>query len=681
MKVLVLCALVAVATAAWSDFIPVQTNEVDQVPLPQKQLDINYLLHKVYEPLSNDRLKSLVATFDPKADVSRYADRGVSVQRLMKELQDRRLQPQRQVFSVFDSRQREQALLLFDVLMQCKDYVTFVSNAAYFRQRMNEGQYAYALAVAVKHSPLTEKVVLPPVYEVIPHYFTYDQVLEEAYIAKITATPRKLRMNRTVTNNPVQNVTYFTEDIGLSTHYTSWHIEYPFWWRDTYGRQIERKGETFFWVHHQLTNRYDAERIASYLNTVEKLRFDEPLRQGFAPQISYKYGGPLPSRRDNIDLQDVEVVVNIEDLIIIQNRIRDAIAHGYVIDEKGATIDIRNERGIDILGNIIESSMYSPNPEYYGSLNNMAHMMLARQSDPQGKYGMPPSVMEHYLTATRDTSFYILHKYIDNLFRKHKDTLPPYKKEELRFPGVEVTSITTNVPLETYFEDYEYSLVSAVHDRVKTDNVEISTYVPRLNYKDFSFNIDVMNNNDREVLSTIRIFAWPLRDRNGLNFTFSEGSWRAVELDKFWKQLQPGKNTITRRSTESSVTVPDVPSTKTLFDRAEEALRGSTDMHLEQYESATGLPNRLLLPKGNEAGMDFMLVVAVTDGSADAAIDGLPTMTKFHHYGVNGVYPDKKPHGYPLDRPVPDERVFREIPNFRQTVVKVYNRGEYIQHN
>ncbi|XP_047499516.1 pseudohemocyanin-2-like [Penaeus chinensis] len=137
--------------------------------------------------------------------------------------------------------------------------------------------------------------------------------------------------------------------------------------------------------------------------------------------------------------------------------------------------------------------------------------------------------------------------------------------------------------------------------------------------------------------------------------------------------VKGGKNSIERKSTESSVTVPDVPSIDTLFAKIEAGGAGLTE-----FASATGLPNRFLLPKGNDKGLEFDLVVAVTDGDADAAVPGLHENTKYNHYGANGVYPDKRPHGYPLDRKVPDERVFEELPNFKHIHVKVFNHGEHI---
>ncbi|XP_063615301.1 pseudohemocyanin-2-like [Penaeus indicus] len=147
-----------------------------------------------------------------------------------------------------------------------------------------------------------------------------------------------------------------------------------------------------------------------------------------------------------------------------------------------------------------------------------------------------------------------------------------------------------------------------------------------------------------------------------------------------WIKLSGGVNHITRKSSESAVTVPDVPSFATLFEKTKDAL-GGVDSGLTDFESATGIPNQFLLPNGNEQGLDFDLVVAVTDGAADAAIDGLHETTEFNHYGSHGKYPDNRPHGYPLDRKVPDERVFEDLPNFGHIKVKVFNHGEHIRHN
>lgn len=136
--------------------------------------------------------------------------------------------------------------------------------------------------------------------------------------------------------------------------------------------------------------------------------------------------------------------------------------------------------------------------------------------------------------------------------------------------------------------------------------------------------------------------------------------------------MNPGNNDIVRKSSEASITVPDVPTYKTLVEKTE------AHENLDVYESATGIPNRLLLPKGNEKGVEFRLFVAVTDAAVDVNDETIITMKKYHHYGVRGVQPDNRPFGYPLDRRVTDKYMFREVPNFKETMVKVYNHNVFV---
>ncbi|MBD5071568.1 hypothetical protein GUF45_07960, partial [Xanthomonas citri pv. citri] len=79
----------------------------------------------------------------------------------------------------------DEALILVDVLLNSEDFDTFKNSAAYFRERLNEGEFVYALYVAVSHSDLTTGVVLPPLYEVTPQLFTNSEVINKAYSAKM----------------------------------------------------------------------------------------------------------------------------------------------------------------------------------------------------------------------------------------------------------------------------------------------------------------------------------------------------------------------------------------------------------------------------------------------------------------------------------------------------------------
>jgi len=545
---------------------------------------------------------------------------------------------------------------------------------------MNEGVFIYALYSAVIHHPVATGVVLPPLYEVTPHMFTNSEVINKAYTAKMTQTPGKFKMGYTGSqSNPEQRVAYFGEDIGMNVHHVTWHMDFPFWWEDKYGYHLDRKGEMFYWAHHQLTARFDAERLSNNLDLVDELYWDRPIYDGFAPHTTYKYGGEFPARPDNIKFEDVDGVARIRDLMIWEDRIRDAIAHGYVTGKDGSIINILNNEGINILGDIIESSEYSVNPYYYGALHNTAHIVLGRQGDPHGKFKQPPGVMEHFETATRDPAFFRLHKYMDNIFREFKDRLPAYTYDELNFEGVDLVDFSVDGSLETFFEDFEFSLLNAVDDTVEVADVPISAVVRRINHKPFAFNLNVKNNNDEDTEASVRIYMCPRYDNNHVAFSLNEGRYHCFELDKFWTKLTPGDNTVVHKSSESSVTVPDSVSFATLIEKADAAVAaGQEASGMEAYSRNCGIPDRLLLPKGNERGLEFALYAFVNDGSADHT----ETFDLDGHYGgthaqcgIHGQkYPDLRPMGFPLDRKITDPRMALNISNFKKTYVKVYHK-------
>jgi len=439
---------------------------------------------------------------------------------------------------------------------------------------------------------------------------------------------------------------------------------------------LDRKGELFFWAHHQLTARFDSERLSNRLDMVDPLYWDRPIVEGFAPHTTYRYGGEFPTRPDNIKFSDVEGIIRVRDMIIHESRIVDAIDHGYIIKADGSHININDAHGICHLGDIIESSLYSPNPQYYGALHNHAHILLGRQSDPKGKFNLPPSVMEHFETATRDPAFFRLHKYMDGIFKEHKDSLTPYTADELSFPGVSV-SASVEGTLETYFEDFEFDLKTAVDSSETVAEVDVKAHVPRMNHKDFALNLAINNENAADAHAVIRIYLCPKHDNQGIDFSLENGRWHCIEMDKFWHHLEVGANHITRKSSESSVTIPDIPSFQKLIHDADAAVAAGTEVHNEAFVHQCGLPNRMLLPKGTPEGMDFVLSVVVNDATGD----DYETMENSHRShsqcGVSGQkYPDHRPMGFPYDRMVPDERLFIQ-PNINVQDVKVFHTEQH----
>jgi len=660
--------LVAVLTlAAWAS----------AEDLAHKQQAINRLLYKITEPIQSkfEDLHNAAHSYDPRDNTDNCHDGGDAVHKLMREINDHRVLERHHWFSLFNTRQREEALMLFHVLATCKNFESFKNNAAFFREKMNEGEFVYALYVAVTHSEHTQGVILPPLYEITPHMFTNSEVVQKAYSAKMTQQNGNFYMNFTGSQkNPEQRVAYFGEDIGMNSHHVHWHMDFPFWWD---GHKIDRKGELFFWAHHQLTARFDAERLSNNLPVVNELYWDKPIREGFAPHTTYRYGGEFPSRPDNKIFEDVEGVAKVRDLKEMESRIRDAIAHGYFNDKEGKVVDIMNEKGIDILGNAIESSTYSPHSEYYGALHNYAHIMLGRQADPRGKFNMPPGVMEHFETATRDPAFFRLHKYMNNIFKEHKDSLPPYTHDELIYDNAEITNLEIEGDLVTFFDDYKFDLSMGLDGNENTPDVEVTAEVSRLNHQPFTYHIEVNANHDE--VATFRIFFCPKYDYNHIEMRVDEVRWQCIEMDKFWHKLSAGSNTVLRKSSESSVTIDDRMHYSELIKKADEAVAGGSDLPHSTEHRACGHPHRMLLPKGKPEGMDFEYFVAITSGE-DAIYDDMADNEhgSTHAYcGIQGQeYPDKRPMGFPLDRRVPNDRAFK-VPNIKWETVSIHHKESH----
>ena len=124
--------------------------------------------------------------------------------------------------------------------------------------------------------------------------------------------------------------------------------------------------------------------------------FKEAIPEAYFPKLSTAVAGRTwPSRPSGLKLQDVDrddqdLSFDISDLEQFRNRIlsdidrrRITIYYGGSDDQE---VDLNNDRGIDIVGNMIEASILSPNPDYYGNLHNNMHNAIAFIHDPENSY-------------------------------------------------------------------------------------------------------------------------------------------------------------------------------------------------------------------------------------------------------------------------------------------------------
>lgn len=76
----------------------------------------------------------------------------------------------------------------------------------------------------------------------------------------------------------------------------------------------------------------------------------------------------------------------IADMERYRDRILEAIQTKSVRSAQGNFITLDDKTGIDILGNMLEASILSPNQAYYGDLHNYGHIIMSYIHDPDHRY-------------------------------------------------------------------------------------------------------------------------------------------------------------------------------------------------------------------------------------------------------------------------------------------------------
>lgn len=452
-------------------------------------------------------------------------------------------------FSLFIPRHRRMAARLIDVFMGMRSIDDLQSVAVFARDRMNPFLFNYALSVAMLNRPDTREIDIPNTLEAFPEKYVdsavFGNIREEATIVpEGSRMPIVIPRDYTASDlDPEHRLWYFREDIGINLHHWHWHLVYPFEASNRAVVDKDRRGELFYFMHQQLVSRYNFERFSNGLARVRRLNnLREPIMEGYFPKMdSLVASRAWPARADNTVLRDLDreldqIKNDVSDLERWRDRFYEAIHQGFAVDETGNRIPLDEVRGIDILGNMMESSTLSVNRQLYGDLHNMGHVFISYAHDPDHRHLESFGVMGDTATAMRDPVFYRWHAFVDDVFQAHKEMLNPYTTAQLTFPNVTVTGFEVRgegLDPNTFSTFWQTSDVNLARGLDFVPRGDVFARFTHLQHTDFNYTININNGNATQSLCTVRIFMAPKTDEKGLEMLFRDQRLLMIELDKF----------------------------------------------------------------------------------------------------------------------------------------------------
>ncbi|KAL3272975.1 hypothetical protein HHI36_014432 [Cryptolaemus montrouzieri] len=591
-------------------------------------------------------------------------------------------------FSLFIPKHRRLAGKLINIFLGMRTVDDLLAVCVYARDNVNPYMFNYCLSVCLLHRQDTRDLDVPSIIHSFPDKYIDSSVFvrareETSIVPEESRTPIVIPRDYTASDLEEEHrVAYFREDLGINLHHWHWHLVYPF----EGAREVvekNRRGELFYYMHQQVIARYNAERLCNHLRRVERLiNLREPIKEAYFPKLdSLVSSRSYPSRVANQVITNInreldQIQVDIDDMERWRDRIYSAIQQGYVQTESGQQVTLTENEGIDILGNIIESSILSPNQTFYGDYHNIGHIMISYIHDPDHRHLESFGVIGDSTTAMRDPVFYRWHAHIDDIFQEFKATIPSYPVDQLAYQGVTVTSVevqsqgTQKNRLNTYWQQSDLNLSRGLDFQPRGP---VFVRFTHLQHQEFNYRI-IVNNQGSARMGTCRIFLAPKFDERGNQLLFRDQKNLFIELDKFSVNLTSGQNTIIRSSTQSSVTIP--------FDRTFrdwDSSRPQGGDELAQFNfCGCGWPQHMLIPKGTPEGFNCQLFVMISNYANDHIEQDI-TGTCNDAYSFCGLkdrlYPDRRSMGYPFDRtPRAGVRTLQEFltPNMRVQDISIF---------
>nr|XP_013189506.1 unnamed protein product [Amyelois transitella] len=700
MKVIFVVAVLTVAAGSivkddFKDYL-ISKEPLVNLDAKTKEICILKLLNHILQPTMYEDIREIAREFVLEDNMDKFLK--VEVVKDFISLYKLGMLPRGEVFVNTNEKHLREAISVFRVLYFAKDFDTFIKTACWLRERINSGMFVYCLHVAVVHRTDCNGVVLPAPYEIYPFLFVDSHIIRKVHMLKMTKgwldPILKDYYGITIKDNNLvivdwrkgvrhaltedDRLSYFTEDIDLSTYLYNMHVNYPSWMTDDiYNVNKERRGEVMAYMTTQLLARNRLERLTWGMCDVKPLNWEKPIKEGVWPKIMLHTGDEMPVRMNNVDFNNEENIRIRHVVDDIDHMIRHAILTGRLTMRDGTMLTLKKPEDFETLARLVLGGIGLKHDDAkVMNLVILLRKMLSYGTYNNNKYTYVPTALDMYRTCLRDPVYWKLMKRITEYFIMYKNLLPRYTREDLSFPGVKVEHIETD-KLVTFMDEFDLDITNSVYldqsemQKHRSDMVFVAR-MRRLNHHPFKVSIEI--NSDKATDAVVRVFLGPKYDCMGRLIELNDKRFDMVEIDSFVYKLDTGKNTIVRNSQEMHGVIEQRPWTRTMWQRASDSTgSGVTNIDSWWYKSRIGFPHRLLLPLGHVGGMSLQLFVIVTPirlGQVLPTVD-LDTM-KSRKMCPWTTCVDTMPLGFPFDRYI-DERVFYNS-NIKFFDVKVFNK-------
>lgn len=585
-----------------------------------------------------------------------------TVAKKMFETYKRGMLPADSVFAMSCPHVRHQFKRLFDVLFFAKDFDTFYAVAKWAKHHIHPVMFSWTLGLALHMRDDTRHYSFPPLYEIFPNYFVPQAVMHDVFDHKMAGIKHgKFEFNttgfeynyhhnmlggqlNTLSPHNEYKLSYFREDVGLSNSYVR-SLRLFSWMRDPkYNVNFYKYGERFYYIHQQLLARYTLERLANGLPYVTPFSFHSPISVGYNPKISHVNGQSFLGRPDHLDFVETGGH-HFRYAQTLEERIYDSIDDGGIWNHTSQTfVELNNDHGFDLLGQMVSGFHDDKNPKYYGSYYYAILEALGFVSTTKDNYDYNGGVTTMKITSVRDPVFYNILARMMRIFQRVKGRLHPYMAKDLKFPGVSVTKLAMD-KLVTYFDHFDFEVTNGV--AVSDDKEYIDTKYQasqfRLNHKPFTYKITV--NSDAAHDGIVRVFVGPKYDSEHHRLTVDQKRMSMFEIDRFLVKINAGETVFERNSKESPIFNSNRAGFRELYSNLNKAINNNEPYYVTE-KFPTVFPDTLQLPMGWESGLPYTFVVVVSPVN--------PAELGQLHKSIwsLGKLDDGRSYGFPFDRPI-----------------------------